>query len=373
MKTKYSDIVDYLNEKKCKIVTTEDEYYNYKGKYNKIDIISSCGHEYKQIIFSLFKQKGTGILCKNCINENRKTKGKLINKPGIDIENNAYNIIKNLCKNLDIINTNDGCLIDILIKPRNETLWLPFQLKSTLKKCYGLYGFGINKNDYSGMLVICVCIEDNKIWIMDNNLVNGKSSISIGLKKSKYNEYEINLNNFEEEIIKNYQKYVNYLIDKNIALIPKTVNSKLEHEYRLFRTEKIPFLIFEKPEKGNQVYDFTVNDYKVQEKIATKFKAKNAYCCFIHKNRGKNSNGKPQKTCYTKGDNDFYWINVPNKKTFFLIPEEKFIENGIINNDFKKKTLYIQANVKEDNWLFSYMFSYENPDKEKIISMFKRI
>lgn len=371
MTVKYSDLVNVFESKGCKIITTEEEYNVMKGENKKVDIISSCGHENKQVHISLFKQKNTGTLCKDCIIKKRIETGKenSKNRNNYDAENVGYNLIKNACPNLDIINTNDGCLIDFLIKPKNETVWLPFQLKVTSKECYGLYTFGIKKATYENMLMIFICLENNKIWIMDNSLVNGKSTLSIGLKKSKYNEFEISLDILEEEFIKNYAKYNNYLIEQEVAMIPITPNSILEHKYRLLRTEKLPFLTFEKPEKGNQVYDFTVNGYKVQEKVATKFKTKNAYSSGLCKGNG-SINKIQKRCCYSKGDNDFYWINIPNKNTFLLLPEEILIQNGYINGESKRKSLYISETIEEDNWLFHYMYSYETPNVEKIKSLF---
>ena len=54
------------------------------------------------------------------------------------------------------------------------------------------------------------------------------------------------------------------------------------------------------------------------------------------KNNG--SNNYRKKNCqYDVGDNDFYWLNVDNKKTFFVFPEQLLIDRGIVGSS-KKNT-----------------------------------
>jgi hypothetical protein len=60
------------------------------------------------------------------------------------MENNGYNeIIKLLSINFIIKKTNEGCLADFIIQPKNtnENNWLPIQLKTTQNAIHNMYGF----------------------------------------------------------------------------------------------------------------------------------------------------------------------------------------------------------------------------------------
>lgn len=356
VKLKYIELLDLIELKGCKLLTTEEQYNINKDKYKKIDIISSCGHESKQIILNTFKYYNTGVLCKNCFLE----KSKKFNKNNckfstFDIENDAYKIIKNACPSMDISNTNDGCLIDIIIKPKDKDLWLPFQLKSTTKCNFGIYCFRINNKIYDNMLILLVSINENKIWIINNNLVNGKGSLSIGINKSKYSQYEIQLNEFENKILEYYDKYSNYLISKENAVIPITDKCKTEHEYKLLRHEKITFLNFEYPEKNQQVYDFIVNGYKIQEKTASiRNDRKNSLITVFYRCSGN----------YIKDDNHYYWVNFPDKNHFLILPQE-----FLLNKDNKiKRSISIKLPV---NKIFlPYLYSYSEVNVQKINELF---
>lgn len=97
------------------------------------------------------------------------------------------------------------------------------------------------------------------------------------------------------------------------------------------REEKIFFLKFEYSEIIGLRYDFIVNGKKVQEKsqnCKNPSKKMEGYSFSITKSGKKD--GKKAKVPYCKGDNDFYWLNIPDKKTFYLIPEELMIDFGYI-------------------------------------------
>ena len=75
---------------------------------------------------------------------------------------------------------------------------------------------------------------------------------------------------------------------------------------------------------------------------------------------------------YDVGDNDFYWLNVDNKKTFFVFPEQKFIDRGIIGSS--KKNTFFKITLKEkihkiSEWILPYMFDYENIDRERLLAL----
>jgi hypothetical protein len=70
---------------------------------------------------------------------------------------------------------------------------------------------------------------------------------------------------------------------------------------------------------------------------------------------------------YDIGDNDFYWLNCDNKQTFFVIPEQKIIEKGLVGNDKNRKTLKITIKDELHNksqWLIPFMFNYNTINQE---------
>ena len=89
--------------------------------------------------------------------------------------------------------TFDGCRADIGIKPivRIEDLWLGIQVKSTCKKTdRGVYDFKLNGINYDNYLILCICLEDKKMWLIPYKNITGNQSIKISAK-SKYNHYEV--------------------------------------------------------------------------------------------------------------------------------------------------------------------------------------
>ena len=78
---------------------------------------------------------------------------------------------------------------------------------------------------------------------------------------------------------------------------------------------------------------------------------------------------------YQKGDNDFYWLNVNDKKYFYIIPEDELIIRNYINVD-KTTTITLTPNSKKGNniWANEYLFDYTNIteiDEQKLKKMFQ--
>jgi hypothetical protein len=275
-------------------------------------------------------------------------------------------MLENICENIDICRTNEGCLIDLLFKPKCDSIfWLPFQVKTTVRKSHGIYSFKIHKNIYKNMLILLIAIEDKKIWLVDNEIVNGKSNLSIGSgKKSIYTKYEVSVNELEFKIIECYKDFEKYLITKDEANIPISKDCKKEYIYQLLRIDKLPFINFIRPHRNQMVYDFTINNYKVQEKIASI--TKNSYYIILSKSFGKTNK------CYDKEDNDFYWIHFPDNKHFLIIPENILIEKEIIGNYQRTpKSISFLKTFPRSHWLFPYLHSYETLDEVKIKNIFK--
>ena len=84
------------------------------------------------------------------------------------------------------------------------------------------------------------------------------------------------------------------------------------------------------------------------------------------------SNGvKQPKISYQKGDNDFYWLNLNNKKDFYIIPEHELLTRNIINID-RTTSIYLTPNstTGNNNWANKYLFDYTKMDEEKLKKMF---
>lgn len=143
--------------------------------------------------------------------------------------------------------------------------------------------------------------------------------------------------------------------------VPVTEDQKKELEYRRNREEKLPSIKFQYPEMRQCVYDFMVNGYKVQEKLAHLPKDKKSFTVTFHKNfKGKRN--QP----YHKDDNDFYWVNIPNKIDFYLFPAKVLFDHNILSGDVSigKKNLCL-AESKE--WLKEHKYSYNSDGINKTI------
>jgi hypothetical protein len=388
---RYSDLVTLCISKGCKIVTTEEEF-NAMVRRDKFNIISKCGHSSNNVNISGFKDRDQLILCKSCISENRKNFNNNNSEfNSMQIEADSINIIKDNIKDSILEKTVEGCKADIIIKPNSidENLWLPVQVKGTIKKLKtGYYSFSIHKNYYENTIIILVAIDDKKVWIMDNSIINGKDTIALGGKESIYNKYEVKIEELNEKIIDFYNKNESYYITKENVNIPTSKSQKLEHTSRLLR-QKINYLTFIEPEINNITYDFIINNYKIQEKVAikqTKESTHVSFECYIasfrkHNGRDKetpttSNRGLSRKaiyTCYERGDNDFYWINLEDSSIFFIIPEWRMIEKKLVNIKTKNESsLYIPQDItKKEHWLNKYIYNYNDDNKEKLLELFK--
>jgi len=265
----------------------------------------------------------------------------------------------------------EGCKTDILVRPINivEDIWLPVQLKVTSEKNkrYGRdrYSFNIGENSYDNMLLLLICSKDATFWLFDSNNEDIRSlqRITIGIKKSKYD------NKYVDNLVDSF----NYWYKKNVYNItfetgntPQSKTARLEYEYVKLRESIINFLEFDHNELDGLVYDF-----KIQEKVCTPFRK--THVSTIHKNGGWVHDGTKRKQTYIpycEGDNDYYWFNLQDKNTFYVVPEIELIDRGFITTkDNKGKTnITISSN---EHWLHCYKFYYdtisENVNKEELM------
>ena len=372
---KYEKIINEFNTRNCKLLTTKEEHAELlnKSKSNnyKLNYIASCGHN-NNVFYNVFKNRNTGIVCSNCKNKKigedikEKIKNNILTKTyKIELEYNYIKKIINILENnFEIKKAFDGCLTDIIFKPKNiiEDKFVGIQVKTTSVR-NSTYSFHIN-NLYENILLLLYCYEDDKLWIIPENIINNQKKISIGYKKSKYDIYKVNNN----DIINKLNTLYNITSKFNYDTLNKPINiyQQREQEYIKYREEKINFIFFESSNMEATVYDFKIGNLKLQEKVAKKNDKKELYIFSMSKHNG----CKENNIQYDIGDNDFYWLNFDNKKTFFVIPEKILIEKGFIGN--KNKKILFQIYIKNISWIKEYMFDYENIDKDLLLNILNK-
>ena len=100
----------------------------------------------------------------------------------------------------------------MIIKPNYilENKWLGIQVKTCLNAVRG-HSFNLSGNDYTNNMILCICLEDKKMWgFLQENLQERLTKLSIGLTKSKYDKYELNLQNLIK-ILKYLLEIITYL------------------------------------------------------------------------------------------------------------------------------------------------------------------
>ena len=106
----------------------------------------------------------------------------------------------------DYKKTFEGCLADIIVKPKNKPndSWLQIQVKTNAARL-GTHSFHSSKK-YIDCLILCICWEDKKMWIFDGNYIE-ISKISIGFNKSKYEVNECTPENMIAKLNDYYGKF----------------------------------------------------------------------------------------------------------------------------------------------------------------------
>ena len=372
----YNKIKACFDENECKLITTFEEFEELrKGvckqsyQFVRVRFTGVCSHE-SSAVFTNFYLRKTGKKCKDCTAKNSIKLIKQSSQSNI-IESDGIAIIEEYLSPLyEIIRTKEGCLADLAIRKKTElsNQWIPVQVKTTLKLSHGMYSFTLH-NDYTNMLVICVCISEKKIWILPYNHLDIKYKINISLA-SKYNKYLAK----SPAII---DTYLNEIVYKDIdsILVPITVLQQREQEYVKKREQAIPFLQYDYPTIQSTCVDVLVNGKKVQEKVLGYTLLKDALHCGFSVNNGL-INKKRTYRCYKLGENDYYWLHSSIDDRFWIIPEQILHEKGYISNKDEstpKRVLWFKSentNTKKKNWLDAYQYNYSTIDKDVIIQVF---
>jgi hypothetical protein len=369
----YETISFYFESKNCKLCYTKEEFDNYYiNNKQKITYIASCGHE-NNVSWKNFKSINQGINCPKCVNKNVSNKLKKLysngnNLSSLNQELKCINYFKNLIiEYYTAEKLFDGCKADIVFKPKNEEqdLWLGIQVKTTNKKTQrNQYYFRLNNGKYDNCILLCICEEDKKMWLIPYDEVDGLKTIGIA-EKSKYNKYEVSTENLIEKLTIYYD--ISNKFDFNTLNTPTNKSQQQELEYRKLRETKIDFIEFKNNEIEGLVYDFKIGDKKVQEKVGS----------IVHNNPNSFSfnltkykcriDGKCKHKNYEEGDNDLYWLNCKNGK-FYVIPEKELICHGYLGTHCKQ-TLYVSPTNMNTEWCNKYLFEYDNVDKERLLKI----
>ena len=371
-KLTYDDIKEIFTTKDCKLLTSEEEFITNKlNGQSKYKLLASCGHEVNNCWFHMFKYRSTGMICKNCVDTNHKEHNKNLHK---HIDGNSYTLniefqsIELLKKYIDtsgleIKISPECCSADLCIKDVNciDDKWLPIQLKSTIKQRHNIYSFGLLRN-YHDTLIIFICIEEEKFWFINGNNLLDQCKLSIGVKKSKYSVYEVDKINVTQKILDFYKTMDKDTLE-NIQT-PITENYKREQVFRKLRETKLNGIKFVPPQINQSVFDFKINGYKIQEKTAFMRSGRNHMMVMFTKNK----NGVNNVT-YDEGDNDFYWVNLPDYETFYIIPEKVLINKKIISTETIKGKKYLSF-AQTNKWVDNYRYYYDEYNINEIINFY---
>jgi hypothetical protein len=382
----YSNLVEKFQKEKCQLSETKESFDEKCSEISeisklKVDFIASCGHP-NTVTITNFISKKSGLLCKDCIKikvkntlqEYHSDKTLIASKNHIQ-ESDVYNLLKTiLIKDFEVCKTNEGCRADFIIKPLNafDDKWLLVQLKTTTKLCHSLYTFHLNDNKYDNHIIVCYCIEDQLLWLIPHDKIKHlKSILNIG-KNSVYDIYKTDFNNIDQILLNHYNTTT--LFNQSTCMIPRSINQQIEVKYKTLRENNIKFLTYIYPEIEQCCYDFMVNTYKIQEKVASKRLDRSGFTVMLHRSAGK-VNGKRTYCAYSPGMNDFYWIHIPDSDIFYILPEHELITQGFIReNTINKSRAHIGLSLTinhTNSWYCKYQFNYKSLDENIIKEFFE--
>jgi len=273
----------------------------------------------------------------------------------------------------------EGTLADILIRYKYKKLFYGIQIKTTKKiSKKKRYQFNHTKG-YEGLILICVCIDENKIWVMPGEITKNMDTLNIGGSKSKYYGYLIKDNLCEKitNIIKNNELILKSFDDWNIP-ISKLV--KREKEYFYLHKSKFPFKLKRpKVENGHIDSYIKLNNIKIRFQHKVSFIKKNEKVSIPFDKMAGKINKKCTRKPYEVDDFDILFIHIDNENylnKIILIPSSDLLERKYFKNKECKgltKIVFPMDFVKckkiakvINKWVVkNYLFDLDE-DKEKI-------
>lgn len=201
--------------------------------YPQFKYTSLCGCE-NTVYYNVFLNRGTGVICPKCtsVKNAKSKKEKNIGISNIELELDCITYFTKLVKEyFEIIKCFDGCKCDIVFRPLNTTydIWCGIQVKTTNLNTID-YNFSIEKKGYENLIILCICYVDKKMWAIPYENVKDLKKITIGLKKSKYNIYELTIENIINKLHEFYNKSNKF--DFEYFDIPGNIYQQREKEYR---------------------------------------------------------------------------------------------------------------------------------------------
>ena len=383
----YDILCKIFEEKGCKILDTEYEV-NAKKELTKqkslyhvsINYIASCGHTNK-VVACIFKSRGTGVLCGDCVRRNTGFILKDKSKQAMTTENNGFLYLQNILQNnFDIKKTPEGCEADLLIRPINHPLdaWLKIQLKTTCAKMHNMYSFSVVPYKYKNdMVYICLCEKDDKIWCMERQeIAYLKCKLNIS-KISKYDKFECSHTFL---IYKLNAIYLNYLTTNQLCLIeqgciPKNIYQQREQKYIKIREALLPDWKFEYNSIEGLPYDFIIHEKRVQEKVSNSLRKENIYNICLQRSGGKyySFNKKVNMIPYEDHHFDILWVHIDGKEIFYVIPMKELVERNYITTETTKRKRSIIININnQDAWYSKYQFKYNEIQTDSLLEIFQK-
>lgn len=309
---------DYFISEGCRLISKNGRHVTY---------IARCGHEYSCFLFNF--KRGSSRMCRNCVYENMRRSDSDYH---IQEGDSFLHISKLLENSLEVKRTNEGCFADFIYKPLGcqKDGWTQVQLKTTKKSIHGSYIFSL-KRRYTGCIIFCHCVDENRFWIFRDYEVPGKT---IGITSSgKYSKNEILVMNIPDTLKQLHETFPHTSFGN--AMTPLSETQITEHQYKLKRERFFPHVQFEYPVHQHRKYDFIVNGKKYQEKVATI-----------------NGNSYFFKSNQILGEVDFYFIHIPNTDYFYCIHEKAVVEN-------RKASGWLTLNInKHQKWYAPYKHNY---------------
>jgi hypothetical protein len=124
-----------------------------------------------------------------------------------------------------------------------------------------MYSFCLNKKNYDNILIILICIEEQKLWIIPGNNIKNKVKVNIS-KVSKYNTYLVD-DNLKVNLF--IDKYLGEIKQDKLEIFntPISIYQKREQEYISKREKYINFLDYKYPEIQGTFVDFYIGDKKI--------------------------------------------------------------------------------------------------------------
>lgn len=386
----YEEVESRFLENGLKLITTKEQYDEKRiTGQDHIEYRAKCGHYRKSTLGNVIRFKM--FHCLECTMEGVRLKlqSHAKNNADTDVGASFGNVLeyKALCylresltDKFEVVKLRNGTLADCVVRPCGcqEDKWLQIQLKTTEKRNeYNEYKFDMKEKDYSGMVVLCTCMSDKRIFWYDGESIKGVRTLRVSQRHDKKVTNELYQDTFGKLLLEKYNEY--QLVPLNDTNVPRCVTHQRELEFILIREKNLSFLPFEYSEIENVVYDFKVNGFKVQEKVCQDdIKMKEGIRGMICKNKYR-LYGKSIRGPYNEGDNDFYWFHHPNKLCFYILPEcllMKWDKLETEDNEGRRSILLYPYHIESDlenkmtKEANDYLFFYENLDVDKLKHLF---